>query len=74
MTGRSIDASDKDINGLGYFSGANLLDLMQIAIDSALLKNNASLLTVAFQQAHSELQIKNGAEADGIKGDGSFGL
>lgn len=72
MTGRSSDKFGSYINGLGFLTGANTLDVAKIAIYKALLTSSVSLLTDAFQQVHSELQIKN--EDDGIRADGSFGL
>lgn len=74
MTGRSFGTFGRTINGLGILTGANALDVAKIEIDQALLTSNVSLLTDAYQRVHSELQIKNGTEADGIRLDGSFGL
>ena len=74
MTGRSFGSFGRTINGLGILTGANTLDVAKIGIDQALLTSNVSLLTDAYQRVHSELQIKNGTEVDGIRLDGSFGL
>jgi hypothetical protein len=74
MTGRSFGSFDRGINGLGTLTGANTLDVAKIGIDQALLTSNVSLLTDAYQRVHSDLQIKNGTEVDGIRLDGSFGL
>ena len=74
MTGRSFDTFSRHINGLGTLTGANTLDVAEIGIDQALLTSNVSLLTDAYQRVHSELQIKSGTGADGIRLDGSFGL
>lgn len=73
MTGRSFGTFGRTINGIGTLTGANTLDVAKIGIDQALLTFNVSLLTDAYQRVHSDLQIKN-ETADGIRGDGSFGL
>ncbi|KDR85027.1 hypothetical protein GALMADRAFT_52424 [Galerina marginata CBS 339.88] len=73
MTGRTYATFDHNINGVGFLTGANALDVAKIGIDQALLTNNVSLLTDAYRRVHLELQIKNGIKVDGIRADGSFG-
>jgi len=73
MTTRSYNTFDRNINGVGYLTGANALDVAKIGIDQALLTNNVTLLTDAYRRVHLEVQIKNGVKADGIRADGSFG-
>lgn len=75
MTGRSFGAFNLTIHGLdNKLLGANCMDVAGIGIDLALLTQNSSLLTAAYQRVHSDLQIQNGTEVDGIRLDGSFGL
>jgi hypothetical protein len=74
MTGRSFGTFGRTVHGLGTLTGSNALDVAKIGIDQALLTSNVSFLTDAYQRVHSELQIKNESEADGIRLDGSFGL
>lgn len=70
---RTYGTFDRSVNGLGIMSGANALDVAKIAIDHSLLTYNVSLLTNAYNRVHSEVQIKDGVGADGIRADGSFG-
>jgi hypothetical protein len=73
MTGRSYGTFDHHINGVGYLTGANTLDVAKIGIDDSLLNLNVSMLTDAYGRVHSELSIKTQVKADGIRPDGSFG-
>ncbi|KAF8872147.1 chondroitin AC/alginate lyase [Gymnopilus junonius] len=73
MTGRSYGTFDHNINGVGFLTGANTLDVAKIGIDQALLTFNATLLTDAYRRVHLELQVKSGVKVDGIRADGSFG-
>lgn len=73
MTARSYATFDHNINGVGFLTGANALDVAKIGIDNSLLNYNVSLLTDAYRRVHTELQIKNGIQVDGIRADGSFG-
>ncbi|KAF8912697.1 polysaccharide lyase family 8 protein [Gymnopilus junonius] len=73
MTGRSYGTFDHNINGVGFLTGANTLDVAKIGIDQALLTFNATLLTDAIRRVHLELQVKSGVKVDGIRADGSFG-
>lgn len=61
------------MNGLGFATGANLLDIARIGIDDGLLNFNASIIADAYQQVHTEVVIENDIQADGIRADGSFG-
>jgi len=74
MTGRAYGTFGHSINGVGFLTGANTLDVAKIGIDQALLTNNVSMLTDAYGRVHSELLVKNGVKVDGIRADGSFGL
>ena len=62
-----------NINGVGFLTGANTLDVGRISADGALLTNNATMLADAYRQIHNELTIRNVVKADGIRADGSFG-
>jgi hypothetical protein len=73
ITGRSFGTFDHDINGVGFLTGANTLDVAGIGIDQALLTVNVSMLTDAYQRIHLELAIANIVKADGIRADGAFG-
>ncbi|GLB36185.1 putative polysaccharide lyase family 8, N terminal alpha-helical domain [Lyophyllum shimeji] len=73
ITGRAYNTFDKNINGLGFLTGANTLDVAAIGIDLALLTVNATLLADAYRRIHLELSIRDGVKADGIRPDGSFG-
>lgn len=73
ITTRSYGTFDRNLNGVGYLTGANTLDVAKISVDAALLTNNASMLADAYRRVHDELTIKNDVKADGIRADGSFG-
>ncbi|KAJ7487640.1 polysaccharide lyase family 8 protein [Mycena galericulata] len=73
ITGRAYATIDQNINGVGFLTGANLLDVAKIGIDQALLTVNVSMLTDAYARVHQEVLIANGIAADGIRADGSFG-
>jgi hypothetical protein len=73
ITGRAYGTFDHNINGVGYLTGANTLDVAKVGIDQGLLNVNISLLTDAYRRVHEELGIRDGFEADGIRPDGSFG-
>ncbi|KAF9015214.1 polysaccharide lyase family 8 protein [Cyathus striatus] len=73
ITGRAYGTFDHNINGVGFLTGANTLDVAKIGIDQALLTVNVSMLTDAYRRVHLELQVQNSVEADGIRPDGSFG-
>ncbi|KAH9898428.1 galactose mutarotase-like protein [Cubamyces lactineus] len=70
---RSFGTFDHNVNGLGYLTGANTLDVAKIGIDSGLLINNASILTDGYGRIHTEVVVQNAVKADGIRPDGSFG-
>ncbi len=73
ITMRSYSTFHRPINRVGSLTGANALDVASIGIDLALLTNNISILTDAYQRVQLELQVKNDIKADGIRADGSFG-
>ncbi|GLB35537.1 putative polysaccharide lyase family 8, N terminal alpha-helical domain [Lyophyllum shimeji] len=54
-------------------TGANALDVSRIAMDQALITNNVTLLTDAYNRSHKELIIMDDVKADGIRADGAFG-
>ncbi|OCH96195.1 galactose mutarotase-like protein [Obba rivulosa] len=70
---RAYGTFDRRINGLGYLTGANTLDVAKIGIDEALLTRNVTLLSDAYRRIHSEVVIQDAVMADGIRRDGSFG-
>jgi hypothetical protein len=73
ITGRAYGTFGHSINGVGFLTGANTLDVAKIGIDQALLTVNVSMLTDAYQRVHEELVITTAVAADGIRPDGSFG-
>lgn len=73
MTGRSYDTFDKNINGVGFLTGANTLDVASLSIDGALLASNATVVADGYRRVHLELTIRDTIKADGIRRDGSFG-
>ncbi|RXW22963.1 hypothetical protein EST38_g2892 [Candolleomyces aberdarensis] len=73
ITARTYALSDTNINGVGYLTGANTLDVGKISTDGALLANNPTMLADAYRRIHNELTIRNDIKADGIRADGSFG-
>ncbi|KAJ7630978.1 polysaccharide lyase family 8 protein [Roridomyces roridus] len=73
ITGRAYALINANVPGVGFFTGANLLDVAKIGIDQALLTVNVSMLTSAYTRIHQEVVIENGVSADGIRADGSFG-
>ncbi|KAI0662798.1 galactose mutarotase-like protein [Cubamyces menziesii] len=70
---RAFGTFDHNVNGLGFLTGANTLDVAKIGIDSGLLINNASILTDGYGRIHNEVVVQNAVKADGIRPDGSFG-
>ncbi|KAI0365220.1 galactose mutarotase-like protein [Pilatotrama ljubarskyi] len=73
ITTRAFGTFDHNVNGLGFATGANTLDIAKIGIDSGLLINNASILTDGYGRIHREVVVQNAVKADGIRPDGSFG-
>lgn len=73
ITGRSYGTFDQNINGVGFLTGANTLDVAKVGIDQAILTVNVSMLIDAYRRVHLELTIKDEVKADGIRPDGSFG-
>ncbi|KAI1790344.1 polysaccharide lyase family 8 protein [Ganoderma leucocontextum] len=70
---RSFGTFGRYVNGLGYLTGANTLDVAKIGIDGGLLTGNATLVAAGYQRIHSEVVVQNAVRADGIRADGSFG-
>ncbi|KAI0778157.1 galactose mutarotase-like protein [Trametes elegans] len=70
---RSYGTFDRFVNGLGYLTGANLLDVAKIGITSGLLTDNATLIADGFERIHKEVVIQDALQSDGIRRDGSFG-
>ena len=70
---RAFGTFGRFVNGLGYLTGANTLDVAKIGIDSGLLTGNATLVASGYQHIHSEVVVQNALRADGIRADGSFG-
>nr|VWO96501.1 Hyaluronate lyase (EC (Hyaluronidase) (HYase) [Ganoderma boninense] len=70
---RAFGTFGRHVNGLGYLTGANTLDVAKIGIDSGLLTGNATLVAAGYQHIHSEVVVQNAVRADGIRADGSFG-
>lgn len=73
ITTRAYGTFDRFIQGLGFLTGANTLDVASIGIDLALLTANTTLMTDAYRRAHAEVVIKNEIKADGLRPDSSFG-
>ncbi|TFK30475.1 chondroitin AC lyase [Coprinopsis marcescibilis] len=73
ITFRSFNTFGRSINGVGYLTGANTLDVARIGIDHGLLSSNASIVNEAYRRTHDELVVQNDTKADGIRLDGSFG-
>lgn len=69
---RAYATFGRSINGLGFLTGSNTLDVASMAIDLALLTTNVSLLTDAYSRVHNEVVIQQAVKADGIRPDGSF--
>ncbi|KAG9016597.1 hypothetical protein FRB90_002878 [Tulasnella sp. 427] len=67
------------VNGLGYITGANTLDLSSNLINAGMIQALAgndtgySMIEDAFARVHSEVVVQTAVKADGIRPDGSFG-
>ncbi|KIJ68409.1 polysaccharide lyase family 8 protein [Hydnomerulius pinastri MD-312] len=72
ITLRAYGTFDHYVNGLGYLTGANTLDVAKIGIDQGLRVTNVSMMFDAFQRVHDTLVIEQPVKADGIRVDGSF--
>ena len=57
----------------GYASGANVLDIARIGVDSGILSGNVTMISDAYRRMHQEQVIQSRTKADGIFPDGSFG-
>lgn len=71
--GRAYATFQTGINGVKAITGANTLDIASLGIDLGLSTLNNTLVSEAYGIVHSELSIKDGLKADGIRADGSFG-
>ncbi|KAG0708897.1 polysaccharide lyase family 8 protein [Suillus ampliporus] len=72
ITLRAYGTFDHYINGIGYLTGSNTLDVAKIGIDQGLLVVNVSLITDAFRRVHEAVVIEQPIKSDGIRTDGSF--
>ncbi|KAH7931010.1 polysaccharide lyase family 8 protein [Leucogyrophana mollusca] len=72
ITLRAYGTFDHYVNGLGYLTGANTLDVAKIGIDQGLLAVNVSLITDAYTRIHETVVVEQAIKADGIRVDGSF--
>jgi hypothetical protein len=73
MTLRAFGTFDRIVNGLGYLTGANTLDVAKIGLDHGLLVQNVTLIVDALGRVHNEVVVQQQTTADGIRPDGSFG-
>jgi hypothetical protein len=73
MTLRAYGTFDHSINGVGFLTGANTLDIASVGIDIGLLNMNQSIIVDAYQRVHKEVVVQNSVKADGVRPDGSFG-
>lgn len=73
ITLRAYGTLDHYVNGIGYITGANTLDIAKIGIDQGLLVVNVSLITDAFTRVHETVAIAQPVGSDGIRPDGTFG-
>ncbi|KAH6917349.1 chondroitin AC lyase [Coprinopsis sp. MPI-PUGE-AT-0042] len=72
MTARSYAKFDVSPSP-GYVSGANVLDIARIGVDSGILSGNITMISDAYRRMHQEQVIQTRVKADGIFSDGSFG-
>lgn len=70
---RTYGTFDHYINGVGYLTGANTLDVAKIGLDQGLRVMNVSLITNAYARVHQEVVVQSAVSSDGIRPDGSFG-
>ncbi|KAG7450482.1 uncharacterized protein BT62DRAFT_1001299 [Guyanagaster necrorhizus] len=71
MSGRSYEVFDLPVK---FMIGSNILDVSKIGIDAGLLSSSETLVADAYSKIHQEIIIKNVANIDEIRSDGSFGL
>ena len=57
----------------GFLAGANILDIAKVGIAGGLLAGNASMVADGYARMHKEVVEHDQLQADGIRGDGSFG-
>lgn len=70
MSGRSYEVFDLPVK---FMIGSNILDVSKIGIDAGLLSSSETLVADAYSKIHQEIIIKNVANIDEIRSDGSFG-
>ncbi|KAG8899563.1 hypothetical protein FRC01_010469 [Tulasnella sp. 417] len=79
MVERGATTFGRWVNGLGFITGANTLDissnLVNAGIAQALAGNSTGydLIAGAFDRVHNEVVLQTAVKADGIRPDGSFG-
>lgn len=66
ITLRAYGTLDHYVNGIGYITGANTLDIAKIGIDQGLLVVNVSLITDAFTRVHETVAIAQPVGSDGV--------
>jgi len=70
---RTYGTFDRYVEGIGFITGANTLNIASISLDYGLLNDNTSIITDAYRRLHDEVVIEDALRADGIRRDGSFG-
>jgi len=73
MLARTYGTFDRYVGGVGHLTGANTLDVADIALNYGLLNNNATIVADAYRRVHNEVAIVDSVRGDGIRRDGSFG-
>ncbi|KAJ7190753.1 polysaccharide lyase family 8 protein [Mycena pura] len=73
MTGRAFNTLQTGVVGVAAITGANLLDIASIGIDTGLYLDNATTVAAGYAAVHGDLVVQNAVKADGIRADGSFG-
>lgn len=73
ITKRSYGMIDKEINGIGNMTAANVMDIAKLTVDGGLVSKDIAILTELYARVHGEMVVKDGEKVDGIRPDGSFG-
>ncbi|KAI8065690.1 galactose mutarotase-like domain-containing protein [Gongronella butleri] len=71
LMSRSWSQIDQFLNGLGYITGANTLDVSSVGLGLALFTNNQTIMGDVFQHVNGQIETLVDPN-DGIKVDGSF--
>lgn len=66
ITLRAYGTFDHYVNGIGYITGSNALDLGKIGIDEGLLVVNISMIVDAFTRIHETVVIEQPVGSDGV--------